>query len=114
MPTELRKIIFSEEEIVRAVLSQNRRSPKKLPPGDIVKVGRSGSGANMDISIFDATVEQTKTVTLGASYLAAAMLGFCIDNKIPVPRVADKSVEVLGDSFALSISIGRESEVFEA
>ena len=114
MPTELRKIIFSEEEIIKAVLSQNSRSPKKLPPGDIVKVATAGGGANMKISIFDPTAEQTKTVTLGASYLAAAMLGFCIENKIPVPRIADKSVEVLGDSFALKISIGKESEVYEA
>ena len=114
MPTELRKIIFSEEEMLKAVISQNRRSPRKLPAGDIVKIARAGNGANMDISIFDPTAEETKTVTLGASYLAAAMLGFCIENKIPVPRVADKSVEVLGDSFALSISIGKESEIFEA
>lgn len=106
MPTEMRKIVFSEEEIVKAVLSQNRHSVRKLPPGDIVQVkAKSAPEPLLELDIFDPESEATKTIKLDTPYLAAAMLRFCIDSNIPIPRVADKSVQILGGSIALNISI---------
>ena len=115
MPTEIRKIIFAEDEIVRAILTQNHNSTKKLPPGDIVEVkANSSPEPSLELTIFDPTAEDPKTINLRAPYLAAAMLRFCFDNKIPIPRIADKSVEVLGSSLALSISINANTTAFEA
>ena len=115
MPTEIRKVVFSEEEIVKAILSQNHHSRRKLPPGDIVKIkANGGSEPNLELTVFDPEAEKPKTINLGAPYLAAAMLRFCFENKIPIPRHADKSVEILGSSVALSISINANSTVFEA
>ena len=113
MPTEMRKIVFSEEEIVKAVLTQNRHSVKKLPAGDIIQVtAKNTSEPLLELDIFDPTSEATKTIKLDTSYLAAAMLRFCIDHNIPVLRIADKSVQILGGSIALNISINEGTTSF--
>ena len=106
MITEFRKIVFSREEMIKAILEYNRHSTSKLPVGDIIAI-RPGSQLEpeLNLEIHDATDGKTEKISLKAGYLAAAMLRHCIQCKIPVPRQATKQIEVFGESIALSLTL---------
>lgn len=107
MPSEKRKVIFAQDEVIKAVVAYDQHGGLKvLPPGEIVKVALGGnSEPNLVLSILDPSSGNCKTATLEATYLAAAMLKFCFDHKIPIPRRASKSVEIVDGGLALSLSV---------
>ena len=106
MITEFRRLIFSKDEILKAILSYNLRSSVKLPPGDITNIKTTSvPEPAIVLDVHDPSSDTTETVTLESTYLAATMLRYCIEFKIPIPRHADKYVEIVGDGVALSMSI---------
>ena len=106
MITEFRKIIFSKNEMIKAVLEYNKHSASKLPVGDIVSVHtESEPEPQLRLEIYDASKEKTETVCLKAGYLAAAMFRHCIQCKIPVSRQGTKEIEVAGESIALNLTL---------
>ena len=106
MITEFRKIVFSKDEIMKAILNHNARSTSKLPAGDIVSVRAENEPEPiLTLEIHDPTEGKSTSTSLKSHYLAAVMLRHCISSKVPVPRNATKHVEIMGESVALSLTI---------
>ena len=108
MPTELRRLVFSKQELVEAIDSHNRNAAEKLPPGSVAscEVRKEEDNISAAIEITDQQSGETQQVELNAAYLGAALLRFCIDKKIPLPRQSAKSLQVVGDNIALNITKG--------
>ena len=114
MPSELRQIVFSNEETIDALAKHCRRLHKEqqnlsvkgceifsdpeigvrleIDCGDEAKPGRSDLGKD-------------HTITLKPAFIGAALVRYCIDLKIPIPRVAVKSLQVIGSGLALNLTI---------
>lgn len=102
---EIRCIVFEDGELIKALLAHNHRTGKTLPVGQIssFEIERSKDVvARMTIT----SDEGAKTVvpTSGVE-LAAAMIAFCIDRKVPVPAHSAKSITVIDDHVALKITM---------
>ena len=50
-------------------------------------------------------VAKHHTITLEPAFIGAALVRYCIDLKIPLPRTAGKSLQVIGDRLALNLTI---------
>lgn len=114
MPTEFRRIVFSNEELLDALQAARDMAGGKLPAGRIVgcilsaepsltarlTVAPDGCGPGEPIG-----TESGVTVDLDPEFVGAALLLHCRRNKIPIPRNSEKSLQVVGDSLALRISL---------
>ena len=110
MPSELRQIIFSNDEAVTAIQQLYQRSNRSFPAGHIARVTVSAaSGCQVDCDVVDDNNMRDR-VTVGGEKLAAALLLYCMTRKIPVPAAAAKTLDVVNGQLALCISLPESVE----
>ena len=85
---------------------------EKLPPG---RGGPCGTGSEargaVRLESFDQNSDASEVVELSPEVVAAALLRYCIRNRIPIPKNASKSIQVHGEDIALAIRMrGRNSQ----
>ena len=87
MPREIRKIILDDEELIQALMSYRRVREDLLPPGQILSVKPDGKNdAVIDIEFKFGPNERRDLFTLKNQKLVDALIRFCIENNIVVPR----------------------------
>ena len=106
MPSEMRKIVFSVEELQAALVNYALRTNKKLPNTTIDNIlveGKEGLTATI-IFMRDGT-EEAKTVEFNKNDVAAALILYCNSQQIPLPRDAKKSVTPIEDSVGMIVKL---------
>lgn len=105
MPTEIRHIIFQQDEVVRAIIDYHRRTGNQLPTGTIIKTSfekeptvRCGLHIGVDAD------NSRQIVWIEEQILAAALIFFCIQNRIPLPTKSTKILQVMNDQVALKVT----------
>ena len=90
MATELRRVIFSNDEIIEAIKNYNEAAKKRLPDGSIVSCRiDAGDGLKLTPEMRDHAVSK-------------------------LYRVADKTLEVVGDNLSISMTMNlRADELLE-
>jgi hypothetical protein len=98
VPQELRTLSFSKNEVFHALqnyctqtgteLRDESRKALTLEPSGKVAIEQSG-----------------KNLHFTQAEVAAALIMFCAQNSIPVARRSTKSLEVIGESLALRLTI---------
>ena len=115
MPTEMRHLIFSPAEVLEAVKEFNRRRGTPLPAGSVVQCGPDGMEAEEGAIRFrivltsspakgavpDKPVENTREMVIESHVLAAALILYCRDRRIPLPVIAEKSLQRFGEQVCL-------------
>jgi hypothetical protein len=107
MPSELRRIVFSNDELRSALEDYLKGQKTPLPLGVITSVQLSDAPQGT-VFLYLAGREDNDRASLALSpeKIAAALLRFCKRQRIPVPRRANKSLIVTGDNVALDIRTG--------
>ncbi|MEQ9346554.1 MAG: hypothetical protein RIG26_08940 [Thalassospira sp.] len=102
---ELRCIVFEDGELIKALIAHGQRTGKAMPPGQIssFEIERTPEVVARMVITSDAG-EKTVVPTSGAQ-LAAAMIAYCIDRRVPVPAHAGKSITVIDGHVALKITL---------
>ncbi len=105
MPTEIRHIIFAQDEVIRAIIDYHRRSGNMLPTGTIIKTTfekeptlRCGLHIGVDAD------NSRQVVWIEEPILAASLIFFCIQNKIPLPTKASKTLQIVNEQIALKVT----------
>lgn len=104
MPTEIRRLVFSNAELVDALRAYSETSNEKLPDGKVRKctvVDDKKTAVTLEIE--NRFTQEVYQVNLRHEFVGAALLGFCFNTGIPVPRDSEKSLQVSGDNIALTI-----------
>ncbi|WP_158045918.1 hypothetical protein [Skermanella pratensis] len=102
---ELRCIVFTEREVVGAVIDRRRKRGEALPAGTVESVTfKTGEGVETAMEIKDDYGKVT-TVNLPEAEVAAALIGFCMGRKIPLPVDAEKTLYVIKDAATLIITM---------
>lgn len=106
MPSELRRIVFSNDELKIAIAEHNRRAKEKLPVGAVQACEPlpDGGGA-VRLEIVNQSYGEAQNVELSPETVGAALVRYCIQHKIPLPKKAHKSIHVQGDKLVLNVSI---------
>ena len=102
---ELRCLVFTEQEVVKAVLDRRRRMREPLPSGTVGKVTyRSAQGVETHIQVTGDEGDD-RSMTLHEAEVAAALVAYCMNRKIPLPVESDKMLHVINDSLTLMITM---------
>ncbi|MBV9861921.1 MAG: hypothetical protein JO267_07215 [Alphaproteobacteria bacterium] len=115
MPAELRHIVFRPVEVVKAVIEYRRRMRRPLPAGHLRSYQLREPSATDDAvsAIFEIspdTTSEPQIVELAGPELAASLILFCIDRKIPLPASANKSLKKFGDHLTLIVTLNPKQE----
>jgi hypothetical protein len=108
---EIRKLMFPIETVVDAVLELDRSHGGKLAIGKLMEA-RVETGAEPGLTLVvtqgtgSAAATAQKHYTLAA--IAAALIYYCSRARIPLPRQATKSMEVVPEGFQLTIQVATE------
>lgn len=97
MPDESREICFTTEEFISALIDYSRRTGREIWHGKIRKVTLT-EGANPSATLH---LRDLKPVACDASQIAAILIFYCIQRRIPIPRSATKSVRIEGNNVVL-------------
>ena len=105
MPRELRKVIFSRNELQAALVSYLLYSGRSMPnrPIDRLEIGEGLAFATIFFQSSDAS--EAKKWSLSQEEVAAALIRYCGQFSIPLPRAARKRLQMDNDSLALIFSL---------
>jgi len=107
VPTEMREIAFRETEFFNAVRDYRIRRGEPLPMGSVLGIDfeEEETDVTARIRIGKDDGRDVMSVDLATESIAAALIFFCINHKIPLPAHAAKSVKKLGGNIVLVINI---------
>jgi hypothetical protein len=106
---EYRQIVFSNDEVIRAIVAFDNEQEARLPPGNIVACTLSRSAPLVArITLQEIYGNEDHSVELNVSYLAAALIHACIDARIPIPKSAEKSLTTVGQTLSLNFTLHPE------
>lgn len=93
MPKENREILFTENEVKIALMQFSARKGVKFNIENIKSFEiNSVDAVSVKLEVFDAANNRTGTVDYAHPEVAAALLGYCMKLKIPLPKAGKKAV----------------------
>lgn len=128
MPQEIRRLVFTHSEATIAVIEYGKRFNIVFPEGKIIqaKFGGSSEFEEHDMRDFKSPVHRTYNVTekrksiiltffvagtlehkyfnLTADFVSAAIIEFCVKNKIMLPKNASKTIDITEFNICLDIN----------
>ncbi len=106
MPMELRKIVFSKDEILTAVYDHCLRNHKAMPAAAVTDVEVSRTHEVTVVLHFDVSDPQDeRSLEIGSADVAAAMIRYCSRIGVPLPRSARKALQPEGSGLAMLINL---------
>jgi hypothetical protein len=109
MPTEMRRIVFSNEELLNAINFINSRDIPKLQDGIILSSSVDAETRENIIIVFSSfNRDETRNVSIAIPTLGAALINYCIKNNIPMSKKAGKSIKIIGDNVSLELTFGSD------
>ena len=106
MPNEMRKIVFTAEELQAALVNYALRTNKKLPNATINNIlVEEKEGVTATIVYMRDGTEEAKSVEFTPNDVAASIILYCNTRQIPLPREAKKVVVPIEDSVGMIIKI---------
>lgn len=103
MPTEFRFLVFSPEEAAAALTALARKSGKPVPAGRTVGAEPVGEKTNNGRLLVDTGDGAPSVVPFTAAEVLDALIGYCLERRIPMPMVSEKTIERISGRFALRI-----------
>lgn len=103
---EVRKLLLPVETVVDAVLELDRSHGGTLSIGKLTEA-RVETGAEPGLTLVVMQGSGAAAATVQKHYtlpaVAAAVIHYCFRARIPLPRQATKSIEIVADGFQLTI-----------
>ncbi len=107
MVTEIRHVMFESDEVQQALTDFQRHRKRPLPPGTVVEVKMwSDPEAGCALEWIPHGLEERRTRVFSADELGAALIHYCMREKIPLPARASKVLQLIGDRMGLIVTIG--------
>jgi hypothetical protein len=94
MPTERRRIIFSDDEIVSAALAHCRASGIPVPDAGVEELSiETDNDCGLLLTFAVTSPDQFDEVRLDADNVLAALVSYCRMQSIPLPKAAAKNLD---------------------
>ena len=103
MPTEIRRIVFSSDELRQALDAHLMSVGVTLPVGYIQAAQFDAAAAELWLSVYDGQRDETHEAIVSGAQAAASLIKFCFAKRIPLPKDARKTIAIVGDNVALEV-----------
>ena len=106
MPSEMRKMVFSKDELQAALINYALRTKQRLPNANIerIKVEKT-DGVKATIVYARLADEDPRSVEFDETNVAAAIILYCRTLHIPLPREARKVLIPEDDSVSMIVQM---------
>lgn len=102
MLIEYRKIEFPENDLVEAIACHDEATSQRLGTGELVRIEVAGDEITEIIAVVEYPENGgTGSIPLPVSFVTAAMIRYCMDEGIPVPKRGRKDIEIGEGTFSL-------------
>ncbi|MGF7174602.1 hypothetical protein [Azospirillum doebereinerae] len=102
---ELRCLVFTDQEVIKAVLDRRRRMREPLPVGTVESIThRNADGIETVLKVVDDD-GGVHDLTLPEAEVAAAMVAYCMGRRIPLPVASDKTLNLINGGLTLMITM---------
>ncbi|MDD3370452.1 MAG: hypothetical protein PHE27_01370 [Alphaproteobacteria bacterium] len=113
---DIRRIIFSDEELGSAFEAYSRKTPNFLPPGKIVSCSTLvASGSECAVLVRIDTSQESGPKQLELTFRNANVLQplilFCLENNVMLPRQGRKSFSIVEGKACLIIDLNLEFDL---
>lgn len=107
MLIEYRKIEFPENDLIEAVACHDEATSQRLGEAELVRIEISGDNDKPEINAIVHFPENdgSGTIPLPISFVTAAMIRYCIDEGIPVPKRGRKEIECRDGALSLVVRV---------
>jgi len=106
---EYRSITFSEVELIRAVVERRQQHRQQLPYGTIqgaVPVTEADGTSLRAITLsVESDAGERHALQVSPEETAAALIHYCLQRRVPIPKAASKWVDVIDGEVALFMDI---------
>lgn len=134
MATEIRRLVFSHAETTKAIKNFGQKFRMNFPEGKIIRVRFAGSFDHefhtmkqfktplhgtynieentrpVTITFFDEDTFEQKFFNLAADFISGALIEYCIQNRIMMPKHAKKSLALTDFNVCLDVNYESTSE----
>jgi len=102
---ELRCLVFTDQEVIKAVLDRRRRMREPLPVGTVESIThRDADGIETVLKVVDDD-GAVQELLLPEAEVAAAMVAYCMGRRIPLPVASDKTLNLINGGLTLMITM---------
>ncbi|CAK0750146.1 conserved hypothetical protein [uncultured Gammaproteobacteria bacterium] len=102
---ELRCIVFTESEVINAIIDRRRRLHEPLPEGTVRGLTFKNDG-NVETTVkVEDDYGTDRSITLREPEVAAALISWCMNRRIPMPADSDKHLQVIKNGLTLMITM---------
>ncbi len=109
MPSELRKIVFTKDEVRAAAVSYCLHAHVRMPQANIEDlVISSNLGELVTLKFTVSNPAERAEVILSQEQMAAAIIKFCREQGIPLPKKAKKLIRPDDTGLAMMINVEYE------
>lgn len=102
---ELRCLVFTENEVISAIIDRRRRLHESLPEGTVRKLSFDTSAGTVSKLHLVDDYGKEMIISYPEAEVAAAMIAFCMHRKVPLPVNADKHLSVVNEALTLMIAV---------
>ena len=102
---ELRCLVFTEQEMVKAIIDRRSRMHEPLPVGTVSKVVHTDGDSIETILTITADDGTAQDLPLSETEVAAALVAYCMNRRIPLPVASDKMLYIINDALTLMITM---------
>ena len=101
---EVRYIVFTSDEARNAIVAFVKKQGHATNSNDITAVEVTGPSESPSAIVRLQPSLADKPVVLTAQYLVAALLVYCMEHRIPVPKQASKKVELTVNGLTMTMT----------
>jgi len=116
MLLEVRKLIFSDDLLQRALLTHCAKEKIDVPNSQIQKIrvnAKPNAPTSVVIEFVTADPSKPYEVNLNEQFVLTAMILACKAYRVPLPRDAVKIIQVTDKGLAMMVSMKIDTPVFE-
>ena len=106
---EVRYIVFTADEMRNAVVGFIQKQGHVASSNDVAGLELVGPNEAPSAIVKLQPALAKKPINLGAQYLVAALLLYCMDRRIPIPKQAEKKVELSVNGLTLIMTTDASS-----
>ena len=107
MITEIRHILFQNEDLIRALVEYKKKKNDPLPPGSIIdfKIESNQQIIRCILKIYSDKCGEKIDFNFEHEEIRDALVMFCLYKKIPLPAKVRKDLRMFGDRVGLFIGL---------
>ena len=102
---EFRCIVFNEQEAITALVERRRKQRQPLPVATIKGLQYANGEGGEATLLMEDDYGKAIPVAISVPEMAAALVNYCLERRIPMPMGAKKGIEIMGNDITLLLTI---------